>query len=132
VSFNFLVSNTSTTAQSNVTARVYFTLDGTQAASNYTLEKYWDQSGVATISGPTLATGSTYYFTVSWGTTSLAAGSSWQFNTALHLIDWTTNFNSGNDWFHTGYAVGSLPAAMTSTNYIPAFVSGNVVWGVTP
>lgn len=130
--FNFLVANTGSTAQSNISVRIYFQLDGSQAASKYVLEKYWDQSGVATVSGPTLASGSIYYYAINFGTTSLAAGTSWQFNTALHLSDWSQNFSASNDWFHTGYAVGALPSALTITTNIPAFVGSGLVWGNTP
>ena len=42
------------------------------AASTYVMEKYYDQSGVATFSAPTLASGSTYYVIVSYGTAALA------------------------------------------------------------
>ena len=71
--FHFRVQNTGTGAQSNISTRIYFTTDGSNAASSYVLEKYYDQSGSATVSGPTLLSGSTYYFTVSYGSTSLAA-----------------------------------------------------------
>jgi len=40
--FAYVVKNTSTSAKTGVTVRIYFTLDGTNAASNYTLEKYFD------------------------------------------------------------------------------------------
>jgi hypothetical protein len=130
--FNFLVMNTSATAQSNITVRIYFALDGTQPVSKYVMEKYWDQSGVATVTGPTLASGSIYYYTVSFGTTALAAGGSWQFNGALHLSDWSPNLDPSNDPFHAGYATGALPAAFTDTTHIPAYINGSLVWGVTP
>lgn len=130
--FAFVVKNTGTSAVSGVSVRVYFTLDGSNTASNYTLEKYYDQSGVATVSSPTLASVSTYYYTVSYGTASLAAGAQWEFQTALHLGNWGTTFNAGNDHYHTGYAVGALPAAYTNTNYLPAYLSGTLAWGVEP
>jgi cellulose 1,4-beta-cellobiosidase len=130
--FNFIVANTSSAAISNISVRVYFQLDGSQPASKYVFEKYWDQSGVATTSGPTLASGSVYYYTVSFGSALLAAGGSWQFNTAMHLNDWSQNFSAADDWFHTGYAMGALPGSATDTNYIPAYVSGSKVWGLEP
>jgi cellulose 1,4-beta-cellobiosidase len=120
--FNYLVVNVGSSAVSNISVRVYIQLDGSQPISKYVMEKYWDQSGVGTISGPTLASGSTYYYTVSYGATALAAGASWQFN----------NFSAGNDWFHTGYAVGALPSSFTDTNYLPAYVNGAKVWGLEP
>lgn len=130
--FNFIVANTGSSAVSNISVRVYFQLDGSQPASKYVFEKYWDQSGVGTTSGPTLASGNIYYFSVSFGSASLGAGGSWQFNTAMHLNDWSQNFTAGNDWFHTGYAVGALPGSATDTNYIPAYVNGSRVWGLEP
>src|SRR5258706_997982 len=82
--FNFLLKNTGASAASNLSTRIYFNTDGSNAGSAYVLEKYYDQSGVATISGPTLACGSTYYFTVIYGTASLAACGQWEIQTALH------------------------------------------------
>jgi cellulose 1,4-beta-cellobiosidase len=128
-SFRFKVQNTGSTAQSNISVRVYFTTDGSQAASSYVLEKYWDQSGIATISGPTQASGSTYYFTVNYGTTSLPAGGSWEFHTAMHLSNWSTNFSSSNDWWRS---TGTLPASYTDWSNLPAYVSGSRVWGGEP
>lgn len=130
--FNFRVVNTGTSAQSSISVRIYIQLDGSQPISKYVIEKYWDQSGAASVSGPTLATGSIYYYTISFGSASLAAGNSWQYNGALHLSDWTNNFSAGNDWWHSGYAVGALPSAFTDTNFIPAYVGASLVWGRTP
>lgn len=130
--FNFKVVNTGSAAQSNVSVRVYIQLDGSQPISKYVIEKYWDQSGVATVSGPTLTSGTTYYYTISFGTASLAAGGSWQYNAALHLSDWSSNFNAGNDFWHTGYAVRALPSAFADTTRIPAYTGSTLVWGTTP
>lgn len=126
---NLRIRNTGTTAVSNVSVRVYFTLDGSQAASSYVLEKYYDQSSAATISGPTLSSGSTYYFTINYGTTSLAAGGSWDFNTALHLNNWASTYTSSNDWWR---ATGALPTSYTDWATIPAYVSGTLTWGTEP
>jgi len=130
--FNFLVQNTGTSALSSISTRIYFTPDGSNAASSYVLEKYYDQSGVASVSGPTLACGSTYYFTVSYGTSSLAAGAQWEFQTALHLSSWGNSFSSANDYFHSGYATGSLPAAYTATTSIPGYLNSVLSAGSTP
>ncbi len=127
--FYYRVVNTGSSAQSNISVRVYFTLDGSQPASNYKLEKWWDQSNVATVSGPTQASGSTYYFTVSYGSASLAAGASWEYQTTLHLNDWSLNFSGMNDWWHT---TGTLPSAYTDWSTIPAYVSGSRIWGSEP
>jgi endoglucanase len=130
--FRFKVVNTGSTAQSNISVRLYIQLDNAQPISKYVIEKYWDQSGVVTISSPVLASGSVYYYTFSYGTASLAAGASWEYQGALHLNDWSNNFSAGNDWWHTGYALGALPGAATNTNYIPAYVGSSLVWGSTP
>jgi hypothetical protein len=123
--FNFKVVNLGP-AQSNISVRIYFTLDGIQAASNYVMEKYYDQSGAATISGPTLASGSNYYFTVNYGTATLGTGSSWEFQTVLHLADWSSNYSGVNDWWHT---TGTLPTSYTDWTTIPAYANGTRVWG---
>jgi len=130
--FNFLLKNTGASAVSNLSTRIYFTTDGSNAASGYLLEKYYDQSGVATISGPTLACGSTYYFTVTYGTASLVAGAQWEFQTALHLSSWASTYSGADDWYHSGYAVGALPASYTTTSFIPAYVSGALSSGSIP
>lgn len=127
--FRFRVQNTGSSAVSNVSTRLYFTLDGSNAASNYALEKYWDQSGVASISGPTQASGSTYYFTVNYGTAFLTVGNSWEFQTSLHLANWGSNFSGANDFWHT---TAALPAAFTDWATVPAYVSGTRVWGSEP
>ncbi|HLF27348.1 MAG TPA: glycoside hydrolase family 9 protein [Anaerolineae bacterium] len=127
--FAFRVQNTGASAQSNITVRVYFTLDGSQAASSYALEKWYDQSNVATVSGPTLASGTTYYFTVNYGTASLAAGASWEFQTTLHLSNWSANYSGTNDWWHN---TGTLPTAYTDWTRLPAYVNGVLAWGSTP
>jgi hypothetical protein len=128
-SMNLRIRNIGTTAVSNVSMRLYFTLDGSQAASAYVLEKYYDQSSVATVSGPTLLSGSTYYFTINYGTTSLAAGSSWDFNTAMHLSSWASSYSSSNDWWRS---TGTLPTAYTDWATIPAYVNGSISWGTEP
>ncbi len=130
--FTYLLSNPTGWPLSNITVRVYFTLDGSQAISNYTLESYNDQSGAATIAGPTQASGNIYYFTVNYGTASLGAGGSWSFQANLHLKDWSSNFDSSNDWYHTGYAAGALPANYTLHNYLPAYINGTLAWGAAP
>lgn len=127
--FHYRVQNTGTSARSNISVRIYFATDGSQAASSYVLEKYYDQSGAATISGPTLVSGSTYYFTVNYGSASLAAGGAWEYHTALRLNNWSSNYVSTNDWWHT---TGSMPASYTDWSSIPAYVSGARVWGSEP
>ena len=127
--FHYLIKNTGSSAQSNISVRIYFTLDASQPASSYVLEKYYDQSGAAAISGPTLASGSTYYFTVDYGTATLPAGADWEYHTALRLNDWANNFSGTNDWWHTN---GTLPITYIDWDSLPAYVNGSRVWGTEP
>jgi len=127
--FHYLIRNTGSNAQSNISVRIYYTLDASQPASSYVLEKYYDQSGAATVSGPTLASGSTYYFTVDYGAATLAAGAYWEYHTALRLNDWTSNYSGTNDWWHTN---GTLPVIYIDWNSLPAYVNGSRVWGTEP
>jgi endoglucanase len=127
--FRYRLQNTGSSAQSNISIRLYFSTDGTQPASSYVLEKYYDQSGVATISGPTLAFGSTYYFTVSYGGTALPTGGTWEYETALRLDNWASNYSGANDWWH---ATGTLPTSYADWINIPVYVNGTLVWGAEP
>lgn len=127
--FRFRVQNTGTSARTNISVRIYFTPDGSNAASSYVLEKYYDQSGAATVSGPTQASGNIYYFTVNFGSASLAAGATWGFDTSMHLNGWGSTYVATNDWWHTASA---LPASFTDWTTIPAYVSGSKIWGDEP
>ena len=127
--FYYRVVNTGSSPQSNISVRVYFTLDGSQPASKYVLEKWWDQSNVATVSGPTQASGSTYYFTVNYGSASLGSGVAWEFQTTLHLNNWSGNHSGTNDWWHTA---GTLPSAYTDWPTVPAYINGSLAWGSAP
>lgn len=125
--FRYRLSNISTQAQANLSTRIYFTLDSSQVAGDYVLEQYFDQSGVASVSGPTLASSNTYYFQVDYGTTSLQPNSAWEFQGALHLVNYVSNFNSGNDWWHTG--IGS---AYQNTDYFPTYINATLEVGQEP
>jgi hypothetical protein len=126
--FYIMINNTGATPTSGITVRVYFTIDGSYTASQYVLDKYYDQAG-STVQGPTLVSGSTYYYTINAGTNSLAAGATWQVNFALHLSDWSSNLNATNDWWHT---TGALPTTFTDWTNLPAYVNSARVWGVEP
>lgn len=127
--FYTIISNTGTTAVSNVTMRFYFTPEGgTYTANQYILEKYYDQCG-GSVQGPTLLSGTTYYFTLNCAGASLASGASWQMSFGLHLSDWSNNFNGTNDWWHT---TGALPTTFADWIYVPAYVNNSRVWGVEP
>lgn len=127
--FHYLIKNTSSSKQSKISVRIYFTIDGSQPAASYILEKYYDQSGAAKVTGPTLASDSTYYFTVSYGTAALAAGADWEFHTALRLNDWENNFSGTNDWWHTN---GTLPATYIDWSSLPAYINDSRIWGGEP
>jgi endoglucanase len=127
--FHFRIENTGTIEQSNISVRIYFTPDGSQAASSYILEKYYDQSGMAAVSGPILAAGSTYYFTVNFGAATLPAGADWEYHTALRLDTWSSNYSGTNDWWHS---TGTLPASYIDWINISAYVNGSRVWGIDP
>ncbi len=127
VGFYTRIMNTGTSAISNISARLYFTPDGTYTASQYSLEKYYDQCN-GNIQGPTLLSGTTYYFTVTCSG-SLAAGASWAINYGFHLADWSNNLNSTNDWWHT---TSALPTTYTDWSRFPIYVNGTLTWGVAP
>lgn len=129
--FNLQISNTGAASLSNVSWRLYFNTENGNAASGYALEKYYDQSNAATISGPTLACGSTYYYTVTYGA-ALPAGTTWGYNSAFHLSSYATTIDVSNDWWHTGYGVGALPAAFTLNTFVPGYANGSLLWGGEP
>jgi hypothetical protein len=131
-SMNLQIVNTGSGSLSNITWRFYFTTENGNAASSYVLEKYFDQSGVATVTGPTLACGNTYYFTISYGTTSLPQGGGWAYNTAFHLSSFASTYDPSNDWWHTGYTIGTLPPIFTNHIYLPGYVNGSLLWGNQP
>jgi endo-1,4-beta-xylanase len=130
--FNLQIVNTGVASLSNVTWRFYFTPDNGNAATAYALDKYFDQSGVATVSGPTLACNNIYYFTVSYGTTAMPAGTIWAYNSAFHLSSYASTYDGSNDFWHTGYAMGALPAAFTTDYYFPGYQNGSLIWGNEP
>jgi endoglucanase len=127
--FRYRLQNTGSSAQSNLSVRIYFSLDEAQPAVRYVLEKYYDQSGGATLSGPTLVSGSSYYFTIDYGAQTLPAGAAWEYQTALRLNDWASHYSGANDWWR---ASGALPAAYVDWKNLPAYVNGVRVWGAEP
>jgi|GEM_PF-619615 len=130
--FWYSVNNTTGSALSNIKVRIYFTTDGSNAGSDYVLDKNGDTSNVGALSGPTLACGSTYYFTMDYGSASLAGNGMWEFVGGLHLSSWAATMSAANDWWHTGYALGALPATYTDTNYLPAYLNSVLSWGSAP
>ncbi len=130
--FSYVIKNNGAITVSNLQARIYFTPDGANPYSGYILEKYHDGSGGATVGAPVQISSTIYYIPVNYGAASLAPGGQWEFQTNLHLISWGSTFNGANDWYHTGYAATALPAAYTTTSYIPVFVSGGLAVGAMP
>jgi hypothetical protein len=130
--FNVAIKNTGASAVSGLSTRIYFTLDGANPASNYSLAMYYDGSGSGVVGSPVQLTSKIYSFPVDFGTASLAAGATWEFQFSFHLNDWAATFNPVDDWYHTGYALGSLPAAYVATGYIPVYVNGSLAAGSEP
>ena len=130
--FNFSIKNTGTSAVTGLSSRIYFTLDGANPASNYSFAMYYDGSGAGVVGAPVQLTSRIYSFPVNFGTASLAAGATWEFQISFHLADWATTFNPVDDWYHTGYALNALPAAYTLTSYIPVYVNGSLASGIEP
>jgi hypothetical protein len=127
--FRYQVQNVGPTSVSNISVRLYFTVDNPNKETDYVLEKFWDQSGVATISGPTSFTNKIFYYTISYGSGSLPAGGVWEFQGSLHLSSWATTYNSTDDFWHT---TGALPASYSDWSTIPIYVNGIRVWGTEP
>ena len=127
---NLQIVNNGIGSLTNLSWRLYFTTENSNAASDYVLEKYYDQSGVATTTGPTLACNSIYYYTISYGATALPVGTTWSYNTAMHLSSYATTYVSSNDYWRTGYA--TLPTAYTADAYIPAYLNGVKFYGTEP
>jgi len=124
--FQIRLRNTGS-AQSNVSMRLYFTVENGRAASDYVLDTYWDQSGAASISGPTQHNGNTYYYTINYGSANLGSNATWEFHGSLRLSDWRTDFNGGNDWW-----LGVQGNSFQATSRIPVYVGGSLVAGSQP
>lgn len=127
--FRFRVQNIGAGPGSNISVRIYFTLDGANLASNYVLEKYYDQTNAAIVSGPTQLAGKMYYFTVNYGGAALPAGGAWEYQGALRLSSWASTYDGTNDWWHT---TAALPASFTDWPTLPAYIGSPLVWGGEP
>lgn len=126
--FRVRIENNTGQAQSGLSFRIYFTADNGQSGSAYTMDIRWDQAGAASVSGPTQFSGDVYFFTVSYGNATLQNGRAWQFQGALHAVDWSRNWNSDNDWWKTG----GLNSEYVATTYIPVYRNGALVAGTEP
>ena len=130
--FGVKVINTSSSALSGVSFRLYFDADLGLPGSSYILDRYNEylnggSAGTATITGPTLVSGSTYYYNFAFGGTSIPAGGTWELTGRIRMNDWSLHNITSNDWYHTG-----ISTTYTDTYYIPAYLSGTLAWGLTP
>jgi hypothetical protein len=126
------VINNGSSAATGVSWRLYFTAAYGITPTNYVIDHYNDYlngSSVAapTITGPTLAFQSTYYYTFTFGGTSIPAGGTWQSTGRIRLSDWSLNNVTSLDWFHKIF-----PTTFTTTIYVPAYLSGTIAWGLEP
>ncbi|HSB00591.1 MAG TPA: Ig-like domain-containing protein [Anaerolineales bacterium] len=127
--FRFQVTNIGNAAGSNISVRIYFQIDNPLKETDYVLGQVSDSSGVATITGPTQLTNKIFYYTINYGSASLAAGSSWQYHASLHLIPPKNGQDAYNDPWHT---TGVLPPGWTDWPAIPAYINTARVWGIEP
>src|SRR5262249_47986126 len=127
--FYYRLVNSGSAAVTGITLRLYFTPDNGQAPAKYVLEKWWDQSGAASVAGPTVLSSSAAYFTVSYGGASLPPGGTWEYQTTLHLSDWSYSQSAANDWWHT---TGPLPTTYADWPRLAVFVNGTLTFGATP
>jgi len=125
--FDYQITNVGSEPQTDVTARIYFDLDGGQSASSYILEKYYDSTSGVSVSSPVQWDDDTYYVELTYGDTPLNGGNSFVFHGALHLADWNTIYDSTNDWWRT-----NLTAGYTLTNQIPVYVLNTLQTGAEP
>jgi hypothetical protein len=129
---NVQVTNVSSSAVSNVSFRLYFTMDQNEPMSDYVVDDYNDYftgggSGKSTVIGPVANTYNSGYFELSLGSSPLPAGATWTMNGRLRMADWSTLYNSANDWWHTIFT-----STYTTTQYIPAYSNETLVWGQAP
>ncbi|MBA7631070.1 hypothetical protein ES703_38597 [subsurface metagenome] len=128
------IFNDGTSAISGFSAKYFMDLTEVYAAgysaSNLVFAKDWDQSGAVTVSGPTAydAPNYIYYYTMDYGTYSLAAGSSTQLRHRIYLSDWSTNWDASNDWSRTGLIINTW----VTTTYIPVYKDGSLIYGNEP
>src|SRR4029077_11592952 len=131
--FSIRTYNTSASAVSGVSFRLYFSTDFGVAPTMYVIDRYNEylnggSVAASTLSGPTLAFGSTYYYTMTFGGTSLPAGNYWEYDGRIRLSDWSQNNITSNDWYHTLFPAGSY----ADTIYIPAYLGGVINWRLEP
>ena len=130
--FGVKITNTGGSAVTGVSFRLYFDADFGLQGSSYIFDRYNEylnggSAGTATITGPTLVSGSTYYYNVAFGGGSIPAAGVWELTGRLRLNDWSQHNITSNDWYHTG-----ITTSYADTLYVPAYLSGVLAWGLTP
>ena len=130
--FGVKITNTGTAAVTGVSFRLYFDADLGLAGSAYVLDRYNEylnggSAGTATITGPTLVSGSTYYYNFAFGGTSIPAAGVWELTGRIRMSDWSAHNLTANDWYHTG-----ITTTYADTLYVPAYLGGVQAWGLTP
>ncbi len=124
--FRLRLTNNSSTPQSNLSWRLYFTVDANRTASNYRLDKYWDSSNSVTVSTPIQHTNDIYYFELDYSG-SLAPNADWVFQGSIHLANWQ-DMNTNNDWWKQG----GFSNGYQTTQTIPVYVNNMLVSGTEP
>ena len=130
--FGIKITNTGSSAVTGVSFRIYFDADLGLPGSAYVLDRYNEYlnggaAGTATITGPTLVSGSTYYYNFAFGGTSIPAAGVWELTGRIRMNDWSAHNITSNDWYHTG-----ITTSYADTLYIPAYLNGVQAWGLTP
>lgn len=125
---HYQIINTSASAITNVSVRLYFTTDG-QNVNQFRLDRDYESSGNPQIdpTGPTLHSGNIYYYTINYGTRSFPAGATWQYQMRLHLNNYNNSYDAANDWWYTG-----ITGSYADTAYLPVYINGTLETGTTP
>ena len=125
--FRYRINNQGSESVGNLSVRIFFDVDNSQAGSNYYVQSYFDQSRNSTLSGPFEWDNDTYYFEVNHGTYTLSAGRTVLWSGILRLSNWSSNFSSANDWWRIG-----LTSSYGQTSNFPLYVNGVLTVGQEP
>lgn len=115
--------------------RYYFTLESGVSASQITATLL-DNGGGGVLSGPTLASGSTYYLTVSFPNIGIFPADRVPFNnfdpkwrrTVKFKLQSSGAWNASNDWSYYGLNRGTVKRS----RYIPVYDNGAKLYGFEP
>lgn len=128
--FKLVNTGASAIALSEVKLRYYYTIDGEQT-QNFFCD--WSQAGSANVTGnfiklPSPKTGADYYLEIGFkeAAGSLAAGASIDIQMRTAKSDWTNYTQTGD------YSFDSVDTNYADWSKAPAYISGNLVWGVEP